>query len=273
MNDNNLIQLMTIVERAVRPVQASTSRKRKMREELLAHVTGVFEEEAAKLGDDSAAVERTALRFGNAADVTRQLQDSVPAGDVISRFFDLDSRPADSTLRHALPLARLAGPFGLVIGIFATAQGWSESPRDALLIGAIFAVVVPLYTFALGLLTNWIEKVIHRHQTEFNPAKHHTLASGLRASIAEALNGPSGRSWLAVVFPVALIADVFFFLMLGIATAIWPARNWIAVAVVLFAVVLAPAGSAICAWVFANSAAVRKCYNEVWARLPIESTS
>src|SRR6185369_12049910 len=49
MNDNNLIQLMTIVERAVRPVQASTSRKRKMREELLAHVTGVFEEEAAKL--------------------------------------------------------------------------------------------------------------------------------------------------------------------------------------------------------------------------------
>ena len=55
MNESTLTELKIIVERAVRPVRASTSRKRKMREELLAHVSGVFEEEEAKLGDGQAA--------------------------------------------------------------------------------------------------------------------------------------------------------------------------------------------------------------------------
>jgi len=46
--------LKTIVERAVRPVRASASRKRRMREELLTHVVGVFEEERAQLTPASA---------------------------------------------------------------------------------------------------------------------------------------------------------------------------------------------------------------------------
>ena len=45
MNESTLTQLQVIVERAVRPVQASISCKRKMREELLAHVSGAFEDE------------------------------------------------------------------------------------------------------------------------------------------------------------------------------------------------------------------------------------
>src|SRR5260221_6631955 len=88
MNESNLIQLKIIVERAVRPVRASTSRKRKMREELLAHVSGVFEEELAQPGDERAALERTALRFGNPAEVTSQLQESVSASDGIKRFWE-----------------------------------------------------------------------------------------------------------------------------------------------------------------------------------------
>src|SRR5688500_9893828 len=39
------IRLMKIVERAVRPVRASVGRKRKMREELFAHLTAIYEEE------------------------------------------------------------------------------------------------------------------------------------------------------------------------------------------------------------------------------------
>ena len=83
MNESTLTQLKIIVERAVRPVRASTPRKRRMREELLAHVSGVFAEESAKLGNDRAALERTALRFGSPAEVTSQLQESVPARDAI----------------------------------------------------------------------------------------------------------------------------------------------------------------------------------------------
>ena len=65
MNESTLTQLKILVERAVRPVRASTRRKRKMREELLAHVTAVFTEESIKSADEGTALEQTALRFGN----------------------------------------------------------------------------------------------------------------------------------------------------------------------------------------------------------------
>ena len=77
MNESTMTGLKIIVERAVRPVRVSNSRRRKIREELLSHVVGVFEEERARVDDDQAALERTALRFGNPAEVTSQLQHSV----------------------------------------------------------------------------------------------------------------------------------------------------------------------------------------------------
>ena len=52
MNESTLTQLKIFVERVVRPVRASIRRKRKMREELLAHVTSVFAEESTTLGDE-----------------------------------------------------------------------------------------------------------------------------------------------------------------------------------------------------------------------------
>ena len=88
MNESSLTQLKIIVERAVRPVRASTLRKRKMREELLAHVSGVFEEEFAQLGDERAALDRTAQRFGNPNELTGKLQESVWASDAIHCLLD-----------------------------------------------------------------------------------------------------------------------------------------------------------------------------------------
>lgn len=66
------------VERAVRPVRASGLRKDRMREELLAHLAGVFEEELVRLGDEQAAAQEAIRRFGAAQDVSRQLQAAVP---------------------------------------------------------------------------------------------------------------------------------------------------------------------------------------------------
>ena len=60
MNESTLTQLKILVERAVRPVRASMSCKLKMREELLAHINAVFDEEAARLHDEQAVLERTA---------------------------------------------------------------------------------------------------------------------------------------------------------------------------------------------------------------------
>jgi hypothetical protein len=81
MNDSTLAQLQAIVERAIQPVRASQSFKRNMREELLAHLIAVFEEEAVRLGDEGLALERTRQRFGNCDELTNQLQESItPAG-------------------------------------------------------------------------------------------------------------------------------------------------------------------------------------------------
>jgi len=94
VNESTLTRLKIIVERSVRPVRASVYCKRKMREELLAHVSAVFEEESVKLGEEQAALERTELRFGNPVELTSALQESVSARDVIRQFFE------GSTLRH-----------------------------------------------------------------------------------------------------------------------------------------------------------------------------
>lgn len=60
-----------------------------IREELLAHVTAVFDEELARLGDGQAAVDETARRFGIAAELESQLQASVPW---LERFFLISER-------------------------------------------------------------------------------------------------------------------------------------------------------------------------------------
>ena len=89
MNESIHDQLDAIVGCAIRPVSASASRKRMIREELLAHVTAVFDEELARLGDEQAAVNETARRFGIAAELESQLQASVPWLD---RFFLISER-------------------------------------------------------------------------------------------------------------------------------------------------------------------------------------
>lgn len=164
MNEPNLTQLKIIVERAVRPVVASFSCKRKMREELLAHVSAVFEEEEGKLGDAQAALVRTQERFGQAAELTAELQASVPGRDWYARFIEHieDFRPGESTLRragrHALMMFLVFG--GAVLPVFLVQRRFSEWP-----IIPAAAVLV----FGFTLMSNW-----------------------MRA----ALYGPAGRSWL-----------------------------------------------------------------------------
>jgi hypothetical protein len=103
MNESTLMQLKILIERAVRPVRASVVRKQTMREELLSHVCSVFEEELKRLGDPQAALAQTALRFGNAAEVTQNLQASLPRIDRIDLLVDeLWFRPGESTWRRAI---------------------------------------------------------------------------------------------------------------------------------------------------------------------------
>lgn len=267
MSASTLTQWKTFVERAVRPVRASTARKRTIREELLAHVSGVFEEESAKLGDDRAALKRTALRFGNPAEVTTQLQESVPASDGIMRFWE--GRPEASTLRGALRLAWVTGALVLVIvgaAMFA-AGGVSAWWREELIASVSGVLFLPLWLFGIAFVTNWMEKALHGPARTAAPPTGWPRM-GLKKSFASA--------WAVPAVRVALIADgLCTFMLLCIKGAHWPTQveDWDNLTLVLAAVLLAgscAAWSVFCAWVLVQSAAERRRYHEEWARLPID---
>ena len=244
MNESTLTRLKIIVERVVRPVRASTARKGKMREELLAHVVGVFEEEA-KLGNERAAVERTALRFGNSTEVTRQLQESVPARDAVRRYWE--GRPGEPAWRTAIRLAWVSGTFALVVAVFVLAPtvgsvgGWSP---EALILSLCAVLTIPAWLSGVVFLASFMEKAVY---------------------------GPAGRSWLKVAL---VVAGSWLFMPLWFAAWSWP--TWSAEWVYShpFAIVLAGflmGALHVCA--LAQSSLLRRRYQEEWGRLPIDIPS
>ena len=128
-------ELMNHVERAVRAVHASPARKRRMRQELLAHLTGLVEEEKARGGDKRQALARALQRFGDPTGLSRDLQASVPRperweGQLANWFL---RRPGETGLRHGARLAALGAAImfvGLNIPpLIAVAAGgkWSDA--------------------------------------------------------------------------------------------------------------------------------------------------
>jgi hypothetical protein len=245
MNESTLTQLKIIVERAVRPVRASTSRKRRMREELLAHVVGVLEEELARLGNEPAALERTALRFGSPEDVTRQLQETVPARDVVRRYWE--GRPGEPAWRTAFRLGWASGTLALVVAALFLASstgrsigGWS---RDALIPCLGVVLTIPAWLSGCVFLTSFMEK---------------------------ALYGPAGRSWLrvAIVAVGSLLCMLLWFAAWSLPTwsTEWDYPNPNAIVMAGLLLVLAPLHA--CA--LAQSSLVRRKYHEEWERLSID---
>jgi ATP-dependent Clp protease ATP-binding subunit ClpC len=174
MNESTLTQLKIIVERAVRPVRASVARKRKMREELLAHVVGVFEEEA-KLGDEPAALARTRERFGQAAELAETLQASVPPSDRVERLAEnLFGGSGESVICLA---ARFAAAFGVLVSV---------------LLGIMILIDV-----LRGLGSEWL--TVARVPSLLAPLWTVFITFGgtlLTYGMGRALFRPAGRSWL-----------------------------------------------------------------------------
>ncbi|MEO2090084.1 MAG: hypothetical protein ABGY75_11380 [Gemmataceae bacterium] len=153
---------MTLVERAVRPVLAGPTRKLRMREELLAHLEGVYAEELARLGDEPAARAEAARRFGDPAALTADLQQSVSFRERldgrINRLFG--GHPGEPPVRMAGRAAGLVAVLisgWLVLTLTATAVRRPDDcsiPTAAQLLRLFGALLVfaPLAVFLLTLL-------------------------------------------------------------------------------------------------------------------------
>jgi hypothetical protein len=159
-------ELMVHVERAVRAVHASPARKRRMRQELLAHLTGLVEEEKARGGDERQALARALQRFGGPADLSRDLQASVPRlerweGRLANWFL---RGPGETGPRHGARLAALSAAFvfvGLnVLPLFRVAAGekWSD-----VRVGLAVQGVITGYVFLSVLLGHGVfQEMVNR---------------------------------------------------------------------------------------------------------------
>lgn len=109
MNNVSLTQLKAVVEQAVRPVRATMACKGRMREELLAHLASVFEDEFARTGNENTAFDEAARRFGDPRALASQLQQSVPLWNRCRSIFQsMGGRPDESAwhlaVKHVLVL-------------------------------------------------------------------------------------------------------------------------------------------------------------------------
>jgi hypothetical protein len=167
MSEDVLIKLMVLVERAVRPVRTNFSRKRQMREELLAHVTAIFEEEVEKSGDAGTALVRTRQRFGDPREISSELQRSVPVSNRIDGFLQGAARlkPGESLAHFAGKtfVAAVVAYLGLtaclvlqVVAVTGKLQLWVPHLGSSLVVAAfpviagfLLTLVAPVHSRAL----------------------------------------------------------------------------------------------------------------------------
>jgi Clp amino terminal domain, pathogenicity island component len=151
---------MKLVERTVRPIHASLAKKRKMREELLAHLTGIYEEELARAVNPTAALRAAAERFGDPATLAGEFNGSLPWTERANYLFSrsLGWTPPETAAHYNLRFAAGMTAFVTVFliccllhaGVFLK-DGWSTT----LILTRPLVVVLPflfLDSFLFGLL-------------------------------------------------------------------------------------------------------------------------
>ena len=196
-------ELMIHVERAVRPIQARERRKLAMRRELLAHLTFIYEEEMARHPDDEPAALRAALeRFGEPAELRRELQASVPLWERVLFFGPRVERhwqwrkPDDTPFRGALRLATWFALLHLVslsVAPVLTLAAGKEQPDLGVALG--MAALVTGHAFVALLLASGVAHALLARPTLG------TVLAAVGGAVAVLLAGVSMVAGAAVVQP------------------------------------------------------------------------
>ncbi len=94
-------ELMVMVERIVRPLSASLKSKKRLRDELLQHLSAIHAEELSRNGDPIAAMTRAKARFGDPAALTAEFQQINGRGERLRRFVErCVMQRCDETFTH-----------------------------------------------------------------------------------------------------------------------------------------------------------------------------
>lgn len=154
-----MVSKYKIVESAVRSIQASMSRKRTIREELLAHLTFTVEEELSREDDCVTAMNAAARRFGDPAELGRELEATLRPSERIACYLErrFGWKPPESAARLSLRLAAqafclIAIVCSLLVAGVASLDGWQPHGMKTLWLTFALLVVVPPWQFASALL-------------------------------------------------------------------------------------------------------------------------
>jgi hypothetical protein len=222
---------MKIVERVVRPLQANMARKRRMRDEVLAHLSAIFDEELARLGDPLSAVEAASERFGDHEEIAAELQMTVPRRERWEYQFEmLFGWHAPETVmrwmtRVAIQLFALMAAVCAMVALIAFREfGWNYSVWLTIRPVVAAAIVLPISIAATGI--SYYKMRDHMFGV-FGVGKSWKRVIGWAAVMASTLVG-SGLVFIAVSYGSLGTAQSLFipFLAAGI---LWAACNLAAV--------------------------------------------
>ncbi|MEN6365643.1 MAG: hypothetical protein ABFC88_02380 [Thermoguttaceae bacterium] len=171
MNDEILKELKIVVEKAVRPVRATMARKRQMREELLTHLTAIFDEEVGNLGDEPAALIQAKLRFGDPRELTSQLQQSVSKRGWMAYLVEKYNYQSAQTVRHLFATSLL---WACLMTVAMMLTGLSISllrgrPHDLgmfLHVSLVTGVAVPTLMFLWLFLSERIARALYGREAD-----------------------------------------------------------------------------------------------------------
>jgi hypothetical protein len=128
----------------------------RMREELLAHLTAIYEEELARSGDEAAARAETARRFGDPTALTPELEASVTWRDRIDARLDrwFGWRPGEPLVRHLLRMAGLGYLILLALLVLTLVLSSLKRPFDSTILPT--AMLVYCWTVMAVVGTVWV---------------------------------------------------------------------------------------------------------------------
>jgi len=255
MNDSNkintdqetLTELKIVVERAVRPVRASLARKRGMREELLEHLTMIFEEELSRADSEQATLKQAAKRFGDTGKLSQELQGSVT---LLNRFFRWDEN------------------FRLELG--------ESLPHYFCKVVLTTAVIYPLMFLPMLLLTNLIGKpmvygfsfqllgVMAVVSTSLTVALVFSSNKVCRSLYGIRTQASRRRAILISLATLPLFPGLLFLTYLGLALSVPPPQT------MTLALILAPLAP-ILVYLLARIAEPEMRHEAEWAELELES--
>jgi hypothetical protein len=207
---------MKIVERVVRPLHASIARKRRMRDELLTHLSAIYEEELARLGDPLASVEAAATRFGDPKELAVELQATVPRREQWEARLEpiFGWRAPESVVRW---MTRVGIQMGLIMSLtvllaaFVSLRefGWSSEVWLVLrpLIG--MTIATPL---AVGISGICYFKIRNNLHGVFGASKSWTKAMSWALLLAAAITA-SGAGFLALAYYQLGVPTVSYFVV------------------------------------------------------------